>query len=225
MPFFCPAESIRGAEIAEEISVDIYPDTPFELNWKEHGLKLSISADASKSIRHNMKMKIRASVKGDYSFPTNMELVSAIYWISFPQQFAKPITLGIRHCCNLQDNVQVSSLHFVTAKCNQKQLPYMFKPLSKGSFSTNNFFGTIEVDHFSGFAVAQEGNHNGEGDRIRNKQYLAQSYYLRNLPTDWNVDIPVVTNLPTLQTVTSCTNHIMSNDVALALVKYSIILF
>jgi ankyrin repeat protein/serine/threonine protein kinase len=180
--------SIRGAEIVEAIKVDISQDMLPDIDWEDHGLKLHIPSDALKSITSPVSMTIQASISGQYSLPPNMELVSGIYWISFPKRFSKPVTLSIQHCCHLQHPHQISALHFVTAKCTQKQLPYQFEQLSKGTFSTESCYGTIDLEHFSGLGVVQE-------TKSRNKKYFAKMYMQKKSSNVWHVRIPVIRDL------------------------------
>ena len=82
-----------------------------------------------------------------------MELVSGVYWISFPAKFLKqPITLELQHCTHLEQTEQ-THLSFVTSKCNQETLSYKFKLLPKGVFSGSSDYGTVKLDKFSGMAA------------------------------------------------------------------------
>ena len=101
-------------------------------------------------------MTIRASINGQFLLPSDLELVSGIYWVSFSKRFSKPVALSVQHCCNLEDPDQVSSLCFVAAKCTQEELPYSFKKRTeKSTFSTESCYGTIELTHFSGVGIGQ----------------------------------------------------------------------
>jgi hypothetical protein len=61
----------------------------------------------------------------------------------------------------------------VGAFCNQKPLPYKFKPLERGRFDADTSYGAIEVTHFSGFGVAEE---NPDSERL----YYNQLFYCSN---------------------------------------------
>ena len=202
---------IRGAEIVAKISVDIYPNKPLHLDWEDHGLTLDIPSDAVKTNTAPVRMTIQASLSGQYSFPPDMELVSGIYWISFPERFSKPVTLNMQHCCHIQNMEQASELHFVSAKCTQENLPYKFepKPTSTGIFSTQSCYGAVELEHFSGVGIGQKRKRSeGKSQMSKrkkdqwNRTYSAQSYHLRKDNTDWLVEIPVTKDLKLFKTVT-----------------------
>ena len=169
--------------------MELTPGEPLDLHWKGHGLKLYIPADAltlDTPAPEPITMTIRASINGQFLLPSDLELVSGIYWVSFSKRFSKPVTLSVQHCCNLEDPDQVSSLCFVAAKCTQKELPYSFKErYEKSTFSTESCYGTIELTHFSGVGVGQYrqvGLTQEETARGRwNKRYLAQVYSITHM--------------------------------------------
>ena len=141
---------IKGADI---IDSNTFPVVPGDHKWEGHGLELCIPegvVDPSTAT-----MKIYASTKGEYQIPDNTILVSGVYWISCPQKFTDehPVTLKLQHCVKIKDPKQLDSLSFVTAKCTQKILPYNFKILPGGVFSTDNNIGSIQLSKFSAFAV------------------------------------------------------------------------
>ena len=117
--------------------------------WEGHGFKAHIPAGAISRERGPVTLCIQASLSGDYQLPDDGVLVSGVYWLSLQPlvKFNKKVTITIQHCAS-----DDSELSFVTAKCTQKTRPYTFKPLPGGSFSQSGE-GTIQVDHFSMFAV------------------------------------------------------------------------
>ena len=66
------------------------------------------------------------------------------------------ITVEIQHCAR-SENVANLNLKFVRAVCSQKQLPYNFRQLQGGNFTSHSSYGVIELDSFSGLAITQEG--------------------------------------------------------------------
>ena len=85
--------------------------------------------------------------------PSNCELVSAVYWVSSPHKFVKPITVEIQHCASLSSDKQCSWLTFVHTKCTQKELPYIFKERVGGVFSPHSSYGSLSLSHFSGVGI------------------------------------------------------------------------
>jgi len=181
--------SIRGADNVGEVSLEVLPGKPLDYYWKGHGLRLHIPADALYTNTPPLTMKIQASLSGQFKLPDDMELVSGVYWISFPSEALKqPITLELQHSAYLEQTEQ-TSLTFVTSKCNQKRLPYNFKPLHDGGFSSKSDYGIVQIKHFSGIAVACMVNHA--------KKYLALTYYQQARPprTTWEMHFTIISNL------------------------------
>jgi hypothetical protein len=128
-------------------------------------------------------INIKASIAGQYEFPENSHLVSAIFWFRCDtvQKFTRPITVEIQHCT--KDNH--TKLHFIRAVCCQKQLPYTFKQLPGGIFTSHSSNGVIEMNRFSGIGIIQEG-----GDR----EYCSQIFYLGQ-PNSCQIHFVVTWNL------------------------------
>lgn len=181
---FFPVPLIRGADLVASTTLEVIPGSPLTYYWKEHGLRIHIPAGALKPEAPPQTMSIRASLSGQFQLPDDMQLVSAVYWVAFPSKLFSPVTIEIQHCASLQHSNQLSSLTFITAKCNQKILPYNFTPLAGGVFSAGSSYGTIHLTHFSGVGVA--------GER---KEYSLRTYYIPQRPVTWLTHIVVISNL------------------------------
>ena len=180
--------------------------------WKGHGLRLTVPADALELLSPPATITIQASLSGHYHLPDHTQLVSGVYWISFPGKFSRPVTLEVQHCANLQPAHETSSLTFVTAKCSQETLPYNFKPMTGGVFSADSRFGTIELSHFSGFAVVKKKTKRSQGksDKGKGKDrgsgaegeaegeifYTVLTYYIpQTSSTTWITHFPIIWDL------------------------------
>ena len=161
-------------------------------------------------------MTIQASLSGQYQLPDDTELVSGIYWIAFPQKFSQPVTMELQHCACLEHPDQLSSLFFITAKCNQKTLPYQFQPLTGGKFSTNTSYGVIELNHFSGVGVGKrrgkrKGKSGGRKDKEEENEeegeqkcYTARVFYIPQATTTWLMHFTIVCDLELCLKVHEC---------------------
>ena len=136
---------------------------------KWNGLKLHIHTGSLPEGLQQCTIFIKASLTGDYEFPENTSLVSAIFWLRCEPQctFIKPITVEIQHCSTKQD---LSKLKIVRALCNQKPLPYKFRPLKGGMFVADTSYGAIELAGFSGLGVTEEKS-------VSNRLYYNQLFY------------------------------------------------
>ena len=198
--------SIRGADNVGEVSLEVLPGKPVDYDWKGHGLRLHIPANALDTNTPPLTMKIQASLSGQFKLPDDMELVSGVYWISFPAKLEQPVTLELQHCAHLEPTEQ-TSLTFVTSKCNQEELPYQFKLLPKGVFSASSDYAVVQIYEFSGMAVTkriqshsrkQKGDADNESAKRRGKKnYVALTYYIqaRATRTTWEMNFTVIRNL------------------------------
>ena len=183
---------IHGADNVGEVALQVVPGEHLNYYWEEHGLRLHIPAHALETNTPSLTMKIQASLSGQFELPDDLELVSGVYWISFPaKSLVQPVTLELQHCARLESAEQ-TCLTFVTSQCNQETLPYQFEPLPGGVFTTSSDYGAVQLYHFSGVAVARK-----KRRRSAAKQYVALTYYkqTRSIRTTWEMHFTMIPNL------------------------------
>ena len=146
----------------------IITNSKWEWQWEGYGLKVRVAENSLPSQIELCHVNINASLAGQYEFPEDEHLVSAVFWFLCepPCKFAKPITIELQHCA-LSHNI--SQLKFVKAVCTQKQLPYTFRQVEGGSFSSHSSFGVLELNSFSGIGITQ--------NQSRERKYLANILY------------------------------------------------
>ena len=168
---------IKGADIISQTKVTITPGQPLTYHWEGHGFEVLIPAGAIPANGVPVVMTIQASLGGAYKFPDGRVLVSGVYWLALdpPVKFARKVTISVQHCGSDDD----LALSFVTAKCTQMSLPYVFKNLPGGSFLESGT-GTINVDHFSGVTIVAE----------QKAKYTIHTYYI---PKEINVYVAHIT--------------------------------
>ena len=147
-------------------------------HWTGYGFKLHIPQDSLPAGVDQCVLHISASIAGQYQFPDNMELVSAVYWIRCDPYclFKKPLTAEFQHCAKMTSSTKLT---FVRALCSQKSLPYTFKKVETlGSFTDQSSYGSLQLDRFSGIAVAGENVH---------LLYIAGLYYRDKNPRSMEI--------------------------------------
>ena len=137
--------------------------------WENYGLKLHIPKGCLPAGVDLCKIRIQASIAGQYEFPENSHLVSAVFWFKCEHScvFTRPITLEMHHCAKSKS---ASRLRFVKASCRQDQLPYTFEEISVGGkFNRHSSYGVLDLKTFSGIATVQSGS--------EEREYCAMLFY------------------------------------------------
>jgi len=157
----------------------------------KYGFKLHIPENALPPNVEGSEVCVKASLSGQFQFPGDTDVISAIYWISTPHKFVHPVTIEIQHCIQLASPEESDDLALVVAKCSQKNLPYKFKILEGGVFSPHTSYSSIQLTHFSGVgAIRRRKPHTRT-----NKRYCAKLYYMPSSMSDWNVHFVITLNL------------------------------
>ena len=169
----------------------VYSSCAQQMTWESFGLKLYIPEDSLPAGMEQCIINIKASIAGQYEFPENYYLTSAIFWLycETVHKFSRPITVEIQHCAK-SENVK---LNFVRAICSQKQLPYTFKQLPGGNFTSHSSYGVIELNSFSGVGVIQEG--------CENREYCSRLFYMHVSPLSHEIHFVVTWNVEAHLTV------------------------
>ena len=185
---------LPGVEVCGEMSVVVHSSRYQPIIWESFGLRLHIQEDSLPAGIEQCTLNIKASLAGQYEFPENSSLVSAVFWLRCEPicKFTKPVTVEIQHCAK-SENVDSLNMKFVRALCSQAQLPYTFKELG-GDFNRHSSYGVIQVNGFSGLAVTQEGS--------EEREYCSQLFYLGQL-NSYKINFVVTWNIEAHLTVSS----------------------
>ena len=89
------------------------------------------------------QLLIKALVGGKVLFPDEVELVSALYVIQFPENFLQPVELEIQHCVSLKSSRQFKYLSFVIAPIDGSVQQHKFHFIEGGKFYTDSQYGNI----------------------------------------------------------------------------------
>ncbi len=148
-PFYLPS-----ADLSASATVKI---SNMECNLKldGHGFQLSAKRNTLPSGLDSCSLEISPSISGDYQFPDTLKPVSAVYWIRCEPRditFQQPILAQIQHCAKRGSSKHLSFCRAEYSKDSEP--PYVFRRVDGHvSFSDDNYFGTIELDHFSGVCI------------------------------------------------------------------------
>ena len=119
------------------------------LDWSDYGLIIKVPKGALTS---SAEVDIIALAGGDFAFPKDYELVSAIYAISFSKPLSNHVKLQVQHCVSIKKEVHSHYLDFAVASIDNKP-SYQFKQVKGGIFSIGDRYGHILVSHFSLWSI------------------------------------------------------------------------
>ena len=128
-------------------------EAPQLLEWEEYGFRIHVPMGATSE---PCDIAVKAIAAGQFELPEGTELVSALYAISANRRLKKRVTLEIQHSIVIASEQQGQFLGFVTAKCDQPDIPYQFKLLEQGVFLPGNQYGKLSCDQFSIFGTIKK---------------------------------------------------------------------
>ena len=114
------------------------------LDWGDYGFKMYFPEGTIPP----SQVLIKALVGGKFQFPDGIEIVSALYVISFPEEYFQPVKLQIQHCVSLKSSRHFKYLSFITAPIDESVPPYKFQFIEGGKFYTDSQYGMIVRSKF-----------------------------------------------------------------------------
>lgn len=161
------------------------------VTWERRGFQIHIPVGAQQG-----QITMSMYLGGNFYFPTDTELVSAVFKIKASMELRVPVTLEIEHGCDL---TSANSSKLVFARSTSQSPPYKFEILKEGKFPPESSYGRIEVSHFSWYTILQRF---GVGD---SRQYRGHVFYHRVGLRHWKVVLVVTRKLEQFLEVRNCT--------------------
>ena len=175
-----------------ETVLEIVGDKPQKPEWPGYGFFIEVPEGAlPPGVTASVGVKV--ILAGQFKFPENRKLISAIYWVSSSEIFLKEVAVNIQHCAIIRSEEQCSTFSFIIARCSQKELPYTFRE-REGLFNSHTQYGAIKLKQFS--LIGETAPDDAE------TLYTAFMYYKQQIPIPLTIDFHfvVVQNLePNLQ--------------------------
>ena len=143
----CGADFLRGVEVYKETVLEVVGDKLRKVEWPGYGFFIEIPEGAVPP-GATVSVGVKVILAGQFKFPENRQLISAIYWVSSSIEFIKEVFVNIQHCAVIRSEDQCSQFKFIIAKCSQSRLPYKFRE-REGLFSSHTQYGAIKLKQFS----------------------------------------------------------------------------
>ena len=133
------------------------------MNWERYGLRIGVS-EGSLSSEETAEAAVVALVGGNFVFPDNTVVVSAVYAVSLSRPLFKPLRLEIQHCIHITRRAQTKYLKFAIAPVDTPSLPYRFSIVEGGEFSAGEWYGSINREKFCLVSIVGISTNGVEGE-------------------------------------------------------------
>ena len=141
-------DCLSDVQVAEKKLFLVQGDKPQLMNWERIGLNIGIEEDTLLS-SEMVEVATAALIGGQFKFPKNTVLVSAVYAVTVSKRLLKPMRLDIQHCVDLTGRPGLSKyLKFAIAPVSTPSLPYQFRIIEGGEFSCDSRYGSIQRKEF-----------------------------------------------------------------------------
>ena len=149
-------DCLSDVQVAERKLFLIQGDKPQLMNWEKYGLRIGVQ-EASLSSTDTVEAAVVALVGGQFQFPPNTVLVSAVYAVSLSKPLLKRLILEIQHCVDLTGRPALSRyLKFAIAPMSTPSLPYQFSIVEGGEFKPDSWYGSIQRKEFCLVSIVGE---------------------------------------------------------------------
>ena len=149
-------DCLSDVQVAERKLFLIQGDKPQLMNWEKFGLRIGVQK-ASLSSTDTVEAAVVALVGGQFQFPPNTVLVSAVYAVSLSKPLLKRLILEIQHCVDLTGRPALSRhLKFAIAPVSTPSLPYQFSIVEGGEFKPDSWYGSIQRKEFCLVSIVGE---------------------------------------------------------------------
>ena len=149
-------DCLSDVQVAERKLFLIQGDKPQLMNWEKYGLRIGVQEDSLLS-SETVEVAVVALVGGQFQFPPNTVLVSAVYAVSLSKPLLKRLILEIQHCVDLTGRPALSRyLKFAIAPMSTPSLPYQFSIVEGGEFKPDSWYGSIQRKEFCLVSIVGE---------------------------------------------------------------------
>ena len=159
-------DCLSDVQVAEKKLFLVQGEKPQLINWEKFGLRIGVQEDTL-SPSDTVEVAVVALVGGEFQFPPNTVLVSAVYAVSLSKPLLKRLILEIQHCVDLTGQPALSCyLKFAIAPVSTPSLPYQFSIVEGGEFKPDSWYGSIQRKDFCLVCVLGEESTNEGGNGV-----------------------------------------------------------
>uniref|UniRef100_A0A1X7TER2 Uncharacterized protein n=1 Tax=Amphimedon queenslandica TaxID=400682 RepID=A0A1X7TER2_AMPQE len=156
IPSMDKLDCLSDVQVAERKLFLIQGDKPQLMNWEKYGLRIGVQKESVLS-SETVEASVVALVGGQFQFPPNTVLASAVYAVSLSKPLLKRLILEIQHCVDLTGRPGLSHhLKFAIAPVSTPSLPYHFSIVKGGEFKADSWYGSIQRKEFCLVSIVGE---------------------------------------------------------------------
>ena len=94
--------TLQGTEVIAQKTF-IVTQEKVDLDFIGYGFKLHVPEGALPAEVSETQLDVQVSLSGHFQMPSDSRLISAVYWVTSPHKFIKPISVEIQHCAALEE--------------------------------------------------------------------------------------------------------------------------
>ena len=163
-------DCLSDVQVAEKKLFLVQGEKSQLINWEKYGLRIGVQEDTL-SPSDTVEVAVVALVGGQFVFPKNTVLVSAVYAVSVSKPLLKPLRLEIEHCIDLRGRPDLTRfLKFAIAPVSTPSLPYQFSIVEGGEFKPDSWYGSIQRKEFCLVSIVGEKKLSINGDESEEEE-------------------------------------------------------
>ena len=163
-------DCLSDVQVAEKKLFLVQGEKPQLINWEKYGLRIGVQEDTL-SPSDTVEVAVVALVGGQFVFPKNTVLVSAVYAVSVSKPLLKPLRLEIEHCIDLRGRPDLTRfLKFAIAPVSTPSLPYQFSIVEGGEFKPDSWYGSIQRKEFCLVSIVGKKKSSTNGDKSEEEE-------------------------------------------------------
>ena len=163
-------DCLSDVQVAEKKLFLVQGEKPQLINWEKYGLRIGVQEDTL-SPSDTVEVAVVVLVGGQFVFPKNTVLVSAVYAVSVSEPLLKPLRLEIEHCIDLRGRPGLTRfLKFAIAPVSTPSLPYQFSIVEGGEFKPDSWYGSIQRKEFCLVSIVGEKKSSTNGDESEEEE-------------------------------------------------------
>ena len=163
-------DCLSDVQVAEKKLFLVQGEKPQLINWEKYGLRIGVQEDTL-SPSDTVEIAVVALVGGQFVFPKNTVLVSAVYAVSVSKPLLKPLRLEIEHCIDLRGRPGLTQfLKFAIAPMSTPSPPYQFSIVERGEFKPDSWYGSIQRKEFCLVSIVGKKKSSINGDESEKEE-------------------------------------------------------